>query len=72
MVMLQASLPVPLVLPPLLFRVNVHAPMAVTVPLILALPPHVVVFPLVIAAEGLSFTVIVTLTHDDEPHGDDS
>ena len=51
-------LPVPVVLPPELFNVNVHAPFAVIVPLteVLVLL-QIEAAPLVIAATGRAFTV---------------
>jgi hypothetical protein len=54
-------LPVPVAVEPLL-NVTVHAPVAVTFPVILALAPaHIVVGELVIAAVGRVFTVITAL-----------
>ena len=59
--MLQVPLPVPVtVLLP--FNVNVHAPLAVIVPLMDVLPPlHIVVALLVIAATGRALTVMAVL-----------
>lgn len=49
--------PIPVTVLPL-FSVNVHAPLAVTVPVIsVLLPLHIEVFPLVIVAAGRAFTV---------------
>ena len=71
--MLQVPLPEPVVLlPPTSFSVNVQAPFAVIVPLIVALPLQMVMFWLVMAAVGLSFTVMVTSSHDEELQGEDS
>ena len=55
--LLQDPLPLPVTVPPLL-NVNVQAPVAVIVPLIVVLPPlHIVVAVLVNAATGRVFTV---------------
>ena len=60
----NVPLPVPVTIPPLLLSVSVHAPEAVTVPVIFVLLPlQIVVLPLVIAAVGLALTVNVA---DDE------
>ena len=56
----NVPLPVPVTIPPLLLSVSVHAPEAVTVPVIFVLLPlHIDVLPLFIFAVGLEFTVSV-------------
>ena len=61
--LLQVPLPVPVVEPPLPLSVNVHAPLAVILPLMMVLPPeHIDVLPLVMEAVGLAFTVSTPLT----------
>ena len=56
--LLQVPLPVPVTVPPLLFKVRVHAPEAVIVPETMVLPPlHMAVLELVTAATGRALTV---------------
>ena len=58
-VLLQEPLPVPVTVPPLL-KTSVHAPLAVIVPLTVAVPPlHMVDVTPVIAATGRAFTTTV-------------
>jgi hypothetical protein len=60
-VLFHTPFPVPVTVPPPLFNIKVHAPLAVMVPLMLVLPPlHMLVLLLVIAATGLAFTVTIS------------
>ena len=58
----QFPLPVPVTVPPLLLSTSVHDPLAVTVPVIVALEPtQIDVLLLVMFAVGLGLTVITAL-----------